>query len=188
MLLHCSLVRQFAWFACCERTSSISAEAMSQCQQGRPRVPQDRQSPHDASAVAGPEHRRWPFGTRTDREDAGGGRRGRGAPQERRRGRGRGAMSRCQQGRPRAPRDRQSPHDASAVAGAESCRWPSWSRTGGGDTGDGRGGRGAAPRRRERRWLCHGHCQSGGRFKSDIRYSENSLEAGILYVYVRVAI
>ena len=57
----------------------------------------------------------------------------------------------CQQGRPRAKLDRQSPHDASAMASLEHRRWPFGSRTDHDDAGDGRGGWGAAPRRRERR-------------------------------------
>ena len=58
--------------------------------------------------MASPEHRRCLFGSRTDRDDAGGGRGGRVAPQERGRRRGRGDASRADQGRRKTGNRRMS--------------------------------------------------------------------------------
>ena len=121
--------------------------------------------------------RRWPFRSRTNRDDAGGGRGGRGAPRERGRRRGRGDASRADQG-------------PSSTGNRRMTRAP-WPALGSAASRSGRGrttmtlvmAAEAGARRRDVKRdgpLCHGHCWGDGWFNSNLQYSSSLLEVSIL--------
>ena len=114
--------------------------------------------------------RRWPFRSRTNRDDAGGGRGGRGAPRERGRRRGRGNANRADQGQSWTGNRHmtRAPWPALSAAASRSGRgWTTMALVMAAEAG--------ARRRDVKRdgRLCHGHCWSDGWFKSNVQYSSN---------------